>query len=351
MPNTCFTITVGNRRRSVHIGSVDLSREVMVIAEIGNNHEGDFGRAKELIHEAAAAGVQGVKFQTIIPERLVSASQSARVAQLRRYAFDREQFSLLADEARRAGVMFLSTPFAVEVVQWLDELVPAFKIASGDNNYQSLLEAVAATGKPIILSGGMASLEDINKSCAIIENAAPARSRAEIVVLHCVSAYPTPPEQANLLAITSLARATGKTVGYSDHTLGIEAAVLSVALGARLIEKHFTLSKTQSDFRDHALSADPAELTELVRRVKLAQALLGSGNKIMQDAEKATAAAARRSIVARSALPAGHILTFSDLDWLRPGGGLPPGEENRLLGHRLSRSITPGEMITQDMVV
>ncbi len=140
-------------------------------------------------------------------------------------------------------------------------------------------------------------------------------------------------------------------MGYSDHTLGIEAAVLSVALGARLIEKHFTLSKTQSDFRDHALSADPAELTELVRRVKLAQALLGSGNKIMQDAEKATAAAARRSIVARSALPAGHILTFSDLDWLRPGGGLPPGEENRLLGHRLSRSITPGEMITQDMVV
>jgi N,N'-diacetyllegionaminate synthase len=334
----------------VRTGNVDLRRDVLVVAEIGNNHEGDFGLAQELIHAAAGAGVQGVKFQTIIPERLVSQCEPARIAQLKRYAFDRDQFTALADEARRAGVMFLSTPFAVEVVPWLDALVPAFKIASGDNDFANLLEAVAATGKPIILSTGMASIEQIKKSCAIIENAAAPRASPEIVLLHCVSAYPTPPAQANLLAIASLARATDRTVGYSDHTLGIEAAVLSVALGARLIEKHFTLSKTQSDFRDHALSADPDELAELVRCVKLAQVLLGNGDKIVQEAERSTVAAARRSIVARSALSTGHVLTLADLDWLRPGGGLAPGDEHRLLGRKLSRPVTPGEKITPEMI-
>lgn len=334
----------------MHIGKVDLDREILVIAEIGNNHEGDFGRAKELIHAAAATGVQGVKFQTIIPERLVSASESARIAQLRRYAFDRDQFAALADLARQAGVMFLSTPFAVEVVKWLDELVPAFKIASGDNNYPGLLEAVAATGKPVILSTGMASIDEIRESCAILEDALPRGSQPQIVLLHCVSAYPTPPNQANLLAISSLARELGRIVGYSDHTLGIEAAVLSVALGARLIEKHFTLSKTQSEFRDHVLSADPEEMTDLVRHVKSAQSLLGSGVKGLQEAEKTTAQAARRSIVARSALPEGHVLTLADLDWLRPGGGLAPGNEKLLLARKLTRPVAMGEKITPDMV-
>lgn len=332
----------------MRIGNVDLRYEVMVVAEIGNNHEGDFERAKELIHAAAAAGVHAVKFQTIVPERLVSASQSARLEQLRRYAFSRDQFGKLAEVARGAGVMFLSTPFALEVVGWLDELVPAFKIASGDNNYISLLRAVAATGKPIILSTGMASLEEIRRACETVENAARPGSPSHILLLQCVSAYPTPPEQANLLAIETLARETGRMAGYSDHTLGIEAAVLSVALGARLIEKHFTLSKSQSDFRDHALSADPAELAELVRRVKLAQSLLGDGRKVMQDVEKVTATAARRSIVARASLPAGHMLTFEDLDWLRPGDGLSPGDEQRLLGRKLSRPVTIGEKITLD---
>ena len=162
--------------------------------------------------------------------------------------------------------------------------------------------------------------------------------------------YQQPLNNIARCAIQTLAGKSGRIVGYSDHTLGIDAAVLSVALGARIIEKHFTLSKTHSDFRDHALSADPAELAELVRRVRLAQTLLGSGDKILQEAEKPTAAAARRSIVAREAFPAGHLLSSGDFDWLRPGGGLAPGQESLLLGRRLSRAVTRGEMITQDMV-
>lgn len=334
------------------IGAVDLSREVMVIGEIGNNHEGDIGLAREMILAAAAAGVHAVKFQTIQPDQLVSAGQSARLEQLGRFAFTPDQFAELAAIARAAGTVFLSTPFSPEVVPWLDELVPAFKIASGDNNYASLLAAVAATGKPVLLSTGMAGLAEIREACRIIETAAKASNRStEIALLHCVSAYPTPPGQANLCAIDTLAKETGRVVGYSDHTLGIEAAVLSVALGARIIEKHFTLSKTQSEFRDHALSADPAEMTELVRRVRLAQELLGTGEKLPQEAEAPVVAAARRSVVARRDLPAGHVLTEHDLEWLRPGGGLMPGQESVVLGHRLLRPAARGDMLLPDMVV
>ena len=335
----------------MNIGGIDLSREVMVIAEIGNNHEGSFELARQMILAAAAAGVHAVKFQTIQPDQLVSATQPARLEQLGRFVFSRDQFAELAAIAHAEGVIFLSTPFSPEVVPWLDELVPAFKIASGDNNYAALLAAVAATGKPILLSTGMAGLTEISEACRIIEKAAHESGRsAEIVLLHCVSAYPTPPDQANLRALGTLARETGRVVGYSDHTLGIEAAVLSVALGARIIEKHFTISKTQSDFRDHALSADPVEMAELVRRVRQAQELLGTGEKTPQPAEMPVAAAARRSIVARADLPAGSVLTEQDIEWLRPGGGLMPGQEGAILGRRLLSPVARGEMIVPDMV-
>lgn len=333
------------------IGAFDLSQAVMVIAEIGNNHEGDFGLACEMIQAAAEAGAHVVKFQTIVPEKLVSATQPTRLEQLGKFAFTPDQFARLADVASQQGVMFMSTPFTPDVVHWLNELVPAFKIASGDNNYDLLLQAVAANGKPVILSTGMAGIPEIRRACATINAAWPAdHGCAEIVLLHCISAYPTPPEQAHLRAITTLEHELGKLVGYSDHTLGIEAALLSVALGARVIEKHFTLSKNQSEFRDHALSADPKEFAELVRQVKLAKTLLGSNSKIIQDAEIATAAAARRSIVARTALPAGHLLIQEDIDWLRPGGGLMPGQEGLLLGYKLVRPVAQGEMLTSDLV-
>jgi sialic acid synthase SpsE len=335
----------------MRIGAVDLGREVLVIAEIGNNHEGDFGRAQELVARAAAAGVQAVKFQTIVPERLVSATQAARIEQLRRYAFTYEQFGRLAEAARAAGVMFLSTPFDVESVRHLDPLVPAFKIASGDNDFVALLEAVAATAKPVLLSTGMAGVDEVRRACGTVEAVWRARGVAPgLVPLHCVSSYPTPAEAANLLAIPALARETGCTVGYSDHTLGIDAAVLSVALGARVIEKHFTLSKTQSEFRDHPLSADPGELAELVRRVRVAETMLGTGSKALQPVEEAVAKAARRSIVARRDLPQGHVVAREDLDWLRPGGGLAPGREDLLVGRPLRRAVAAGEMITADCV-
>ena len=332
------------------IGDIELSKEVLVIAEIGNNHEGDFGRAREMIFAAAEAGVQAVKFQTIVPERLVSSSQASRIEQLRRYAFTRDQFRDLADDAHKAGVMFLSTPFSLDVIDWLKELVPAIKIASGDNNFVQLLRAASATGKPVLLSTGMSDVVGVMQALSILDQGSSSATESNVVVLHCVSAYPTPVKDAHLLAIPELAKSTGRVVGYSDHTLGVDAAVIAVALGARVIEKHFTLSKTQSGFRDHALSADPVELGALVSKIRETQTLLGSGPKVIQPSETSTIESARRSICARVGLPAGHILTEGDLDWLRPGIGYPPGEEFKVLGRRLSRDLSAGETLTAELL-
>jgi len=327
----------------MRIGKLDLDERVMVVAEIGNNHEGSYGLAEEMIGLATAAGVDAVKFQTMVPERLVSPREEKRLAQLRRFQLSYEQFERLAEAARRAGVLFLSTPFDVDSARFLMPLVPAFKIASGDNNFFPLIDVVAQAGKPIILSAGLADLEDVRRTKTFIDGVwAKQGVDPGLAVLHCVVSYPTPTSEANLLAIRRLA-SLGVTVGYSDHTLGIDAAVLSVALGARVIEKHFTISKTHSGFRDHQLSADPADMAELVRGVRLAEEMLGTQEKRVLECERSLAVGARRSIVAARDLAAGTTLTWDDLDWLRPGGGLAPGQEWDLLGRRLACPVPRGE--------
>ena len=332
------------------IGRVDLDREVLVIAEIGNNHEGDVGAAEALIAGAAKAGVQAVKFQTITPERLVAPDQAARLAQLRRFALSADQHARLARAAANAGVMFLSTPFDLDSVAMLDPLVPAFKVASGDNDFVPLLQCVAATDKPILLSTGMTDLAGVTAAVDIVRKAWRERKiDPGLVLLHCVAAYPTPAEEANLRVIPALA-APDITLGYSDHTLGIGAAPLAVALGARVIEKHFTLDHDRSDFRDHKLSANPAQMKALVERVREANALLGDGVKRMMPSEHATATAARRSIVAARDLQAGHVLAWADLAWLRPAGGLPPGREAALIGRRLRCAVAAGGLLLPDLV-
>jgi N,N'-diacetyllegionaminate synthase len=333
----------------MRIGPVDLDHDVLVVAEIGNNHEGDVGLAEELVGLAAAAGAQAVKFQTIVPERLVGPDQTARLAQLRRFALSAEDHARLARAAAKAGVMFLSTPFDVDSVAMLDPLVPAFKVASSDNNFVALLQRIAATNKPVLLSTGMTDLAGARAGLDTVRQAWRERNvDPGIVLLQCVSAYPTPAAEANLRAIPALA-ALGAMVGYSDHTLGITAAPLAVALGARVIEKHFTIDHDHSDFRDHKLSVNPAELKILVERIREANALLGDGTKRIMPSEAATAVAARRSIVAARDLPAGHAVTAADLTWLRPSGGLPPGQEKVLIGRKLRRAVGAGHQLIPDL--
>jgi N,N'-diacetyllegionaminate synthase len=334
----------------MRIGSHDLDQRVLVVAEAGNNHEGSFARADEMISRAAEAGADAIKFQTIVPEKLVAASESQRLAQLARFQLDYGQFAALAKTADRAGIIFLSTPFDRDSITALEPLVPAYKVASGDNDCIPLLEQVARTGKPILLSTGMLDLQGVTRAKAAIEMIWRERGIAPgLVLLHCIVAYPTPTSEANLGAIRALAD-LGCEVGYSDHTVGAEAAVLSVALGARVIEKHFTLDKNLSDLRDHKLSADPGEFADLVRRVRAAEEMLGTGIKRVMPVEGAALRAARRSIMAARDLPSGTVIEAADLTWLRPRIGFAPGQEAELVGRKLTTAVRRGEPILPEQL-
>lgn len=333
------------------IGGRDVRQRVLIVAEIGNNHEGDFGRARELVRRAAAAGVDAVKFQTFRAERFVRPQDTARFAQLKAFELSFDQFAELGQDARRAGLAVLSTPLDLESADFLIPHVDAFKVASGDNNFFPLLDRLAATGRPIVLSGGLATSQQL---WASIERIRGVWWRGSVdpglAVLHCVSAYPAPLEQANLGAIQRLRQELGVVVGYSDHTLGVEAAALSVAAGARIVEKHFTLDQRASTFRDHALSADPAEMSLLVQRIREIETLVGSGWKGVAACERENVRALRRAIVAARALCAGHLLGASDLLWQRPADGLPPGQEHVLLGGRLRVAVAAGQTLRPDML-
>jgi sialic acid synthase SpsE len=329
------------------IGSFDTDRAVLVVAEIGNNHEGNVKLAAEMVRQAARCGAGAVKFQTVRAGQLVRRSETARFDRLARFELSEGQFASLSELAHELGLLFLSTPLSLQAADFLEPLLDAYKVASGDNDFFPLLEKIASTGKPVIVSTGVSDVSQIDATIRFIRGRWETHGVAgELGLLHCVSSYPTPPEQANLRSVPFLAERFGCTVGYSDHTLGTEAAVLAVAAGARIIEKHFTLDKQQSDFRDHQLSADPAELAELVRRIREAESLLGSWGKSIQPSEAASQTAIRRSIVAARDLKSGTAIAAGDLKWIRPGDGLRPGSEGKLIGRRLKRDLCEDEAIS-----
>ena len=276
------------------VGPLDTSKRVLVIAEIGNNHEGSLERARELVEAAATTGADAVKFQTFRTEHFVHPSDAERYARLERFRLSFEQFAELAELARARGLLFVSAALDLESARFLAETADAIKIASGDNDFLPLLEVAARAAKPVIISTGLADVEVLDRTVAFVEDARG--SRNDLALLHCVTAYPAPEDDQNLLAIGLLAeRYPGWTIGYSDHTIGLDAAPLAVAARARIIEKHFTLDKQLSDFRDHALSADPGEFTTLVERIRAAERLAGRREKLPQASEAANAIPVRRS--------------------------------------------------------
>lgn len=319
----------------------------MVVAEIGNNHEGNFALAQELLGRAAEAGADAVKFQTFVPELFVSSAETERLDRLRSFRLTITQFEQLALQAGRAGVMFLSTPFDIESAKALNRFQPVFKIASGDNNFTPLIDTVAGFGKPMIVSTGLADLAGIEAVHARIHGHwAAAGVSPGLALLHCVAAYPAPRDQANLAAIPVLkARFPDAVIGYSDHTLGIDVATLAVAAGARIVEKHFTLDKQYSAYRDHQLSADPDEFRRLVEAIRQVETVLGTGDISPRPCEAALQVAARRSIAAATKLVPGTTITYGDLTWVRPGSGWSPGEEAAVLGRTLARPLKQGELI------
>lgn len=326
--------------------NIDTSRKVFIVAEVGNNHEGNFELAKKLVLTAAECGVDAVKFQTFLPDHFVSASNLERLNRLRSFQLSYAQFEILSRLASDSGIEFFSTPLDIPSARFLNQIQPIFKISSGDNNFVQLLRTVMAFDKPVIVSTGLASLKDVEGIYGFFES----QSKTHLLsLLHCVSSYPTPPQQANLLAIRTLAsRFSSCCIGYSDHVAGVQSAIYSVAVGARIVEKHFTLDKMQSSFRDHELSADPPEMRVLVQEIRKLESMLGDGSKILQPCESAMKVDGRRSIAAARDLFIGELVSAEDLICLRPGSGFNPRLEEILLGRVVLRNVPRGQILTED---
>lgn len=329
------------------IANHDLTERILIVAEIGNNHEGNFEVACRMVEAAADAGVDAVKFQTFKTRLFTSNADPARFERLTKFELSQDQFVQLERLARKRDLIFLSTPLDLESARFLEPIVDVFKVASGDNDFLPLITYVCGTGKPVIISTGLADLAHL-QAIALLARDAGADGR--LAFLHCVCAYPAPPAEVNLRAIPMLARELDCPVGWSDHTLGPDASLAAAAVGARIIEKHFTLDKNFSAFRDHQLSADPAEMRLIVDGVRRVEQLLGTAVKRVQPSEEPNLRAARRSIAAAAALPRGHRLAEADLIWVRPAVGLAPGQEHRLLARTLTRDVAAGEAITESDV-
>lgn len=333
----------------MNIGGFNTNERIMVVAEIGNNHEGNVDLAEDMVRLAGEAGADAVKFQVFRTEDYVSPNNPQRFDMLKSFELKPGDIHRLKDAADKAGVLFIATPFDLHSAKVLSEVVTAFKISSGDNTFYPLLESVAGYGKPVIMSGGLSDVNQLRYSLSLMQMRwLEMGMNVDAAVLHCVTSYPVPPEEANLGAITQLRNELGCTVGYSDHTLGIDACVLAAAMGARILEKHFTLDKNFSEFRDHQLSADPDELAALVQRVRQAETLMGSGQKVLQDCEKPLLAQVRRNAAAAADLMAGTVLRPEHITWIRSSGGVAPGREEILLGRTLTADVTRGQVLMPD---
>lgn len=325
------------------------SKATFIIAEVGNNHEGDFALAKELVAAAAESGADAIKFQTLKPEYIAAGDQE-RHARYQKFSLTHENLAELKTLSEKQGLVFFSTPFDHESAEFLNTLQPIFKIASSDNDYFPLIEQVASFEKPLLISTGLANLDLVeeikNRVNGYWENL---EQKPSLCFLHCVSSYPTPVEQANLKAIITLQeKFPDCVIGYSDHTIGVQSALTAIALGARVIEKHFTLDKSYSDFRDHQLSADPREMTTLVREALEIHKSLGSGEKEPQALEVEAYSAFRRSAAASRSLQVGEKITDDSLIWIRPGTGVVWKEREKLLDKVLRVKKGYAELILED---
>jgi N,N'-diacetyllegionaminate synthase len=331
---------------------------VFVIAEAGVNHNGELGLALRLCDAAKAGGADAVKFQTFRAEDLVvpgaptaeyqkrQTGEQDQFGMLRKLELTHAQHERIRDHCDAIGIEFFSTPFSVEAVDMLVALgVKRLKMPSGELTHRALVEHACATGLPVILSTGMATLDEVREA---LQWAGEVRTSLDgLSVLHCTSAYPAPDEALNLRAIATLREAFKLPVGYSDHSEGIEASLAAVSLGATIIEKHVTLDRTMAG-PDHAASLEPNEFAAMVRGIRRISAMLGDGVKEPRAAERDAARVARRSIVAAVDIPAGAALREDMLACRRPATGIAPREWDRVLGAKARRAIPAGTVLQWD---
>lgn len=304
-----------------------------IIAEAGLNHNGMPEMAAQLIEIAADCGADAIKFQTYLTHELF-APDHPEYDKFKRMQLSRDVYSDLRKIADERGIVLLSTPFDEISVELLYELgVPAFKIGSGELTHLDFLRYVATKQRPMVLSTGMSTPIQIDAATAVLHEA-----NAEFALLHCVSSYPCPPEAARIRTVSSLREKYSVPIGYSDHTIGIEAALAAVSLGACIIEKHFTLSKNLPGW-DHFFSADPDELKRLVQSVRMVETVLGEAKQTVQESERPIETIARRALYARRRLMAGEILTRNDVLVRRPLGPISAEKLDEYVGRTLARDV------------
>jgi N,N'-diacetyllegionaminate synthase len=333
------------------IGSRELGSgaAALVVAEIGNNHDGSIRQAERLIEAAAEAGVDAVKFQTHIAEAEMLPSTPTpphfgepRYEFAKRMELSFDDHLRLKAMAEEQGLIFFSSPFSVEAVELLERVgVPAYKVASGEVTNPPVLDAVAATHKPVLLSSGMSGLDELERATAVFRNAA-----SPFIVLQCTSAYPCQPEHVNLRAMVTLGDCLDCSYGLSDHTSGIEIALAAVALGASVVEKHFTLSRRLYG-PDHHASLEPEELRRLVAGVRLVEAALGSGLKEHDPALDPVRATFEKSVVTVAPIAAGTVIERSMLTTKRPGTGIPAARLSGIVNRRARRDIRGNALVEE----
>ncbi len=335
--------------------------KVLIIAEAGVNHNGDMQTAFKLIDAAAEAQVDWIKFQTFKADKLVSKdavkadyqskntgnSEETQLQMLRKLELSHEQHQELIAYCQKKNIQFFSTAFDLDSLQYLADLgLEYVKIPSGEITNLPYLRLAAQLFDKVILSTGMATMQEIKEAAAVFSEAGI--SKENITVLHCNTEYPTPMKDVNLKAMLEIESEMGVAIGYSDHTLGVEVPIAAVALGAKVIEKHFTLDKTMPG-PDHKASLEPDELKLMVDSIRnIEAALSGNGHKEPSASEMKNIRIARKSIHVRQALPAGHVLKHEDLIMMRPGDGISPMQVDEVIGKTLAGKVEENTKLSKD---
>lgn len=326
---------------------------VYIIAEAGVNHNGSLELAYKLVDAAKAACVDCIKFQTFKSKNLVShnaqkaeyqkgtTGDGSQVDMLKKLELSYDEFLKLKDYSDKVGITFLSTPFDFDSIVFLNSIdMPFWKIPSGEITNLPYLLALAKTGKPVVMSTGMCEMAEIEAAIRVLQE----NGTEEIKLLHCNTEYPTPFEDVNLRAMQTMRDSFGLEVGYSDHTKGIEVPIAAVALGATVIEKHFTLDRNMEG-PDHKASLEPDELAAMVHSIRHIEQALGSGDKTPSPSEKKNIAVARKSIVAKRMIKAGEELTEENITVKRPGSGISPMKWFDVIGTKAIRDFQEDELI------
>lgn len=329
-------------------------QRTFIIAEAGVNHNGDIEIAKKMIDAASAAGADAVKFQTFKAERIVSINApkaeyqientnntESQYQMLKKLEIDKETHLELMEYCKEKNIMFLSTPFDIDSVHMLVELgIEIIKIPSGEITNLPYLREVARQKKKVILSTGMSNMQEVKDAVDILRQ----NGTEDITVLHCNTQYPTPMEDVNLRAMISMREELELPVGYSDHTQGIEVPIAAAAMGATVVEKHFTLDKTMEG-PDHKASLEPDELSEMVKAIRNIEKALGDGNKNITESEKDNLSIVRKSIVAACRIEKGELFTEKNLTVKRPGNGISPMKWDEIIGKVSDKTYEVDEVI------